>query len=172
MPSQGYHIRPAAVADLAAVRDVLVTTWHDTYDAIDGPEAVTRITDLWHSVAVLNAQLTNSRHQPSVFLVATERQTGQIVATSLAHLEPDGATVMLARLYCRPEHQRTGLGSRLLQVTLASFATARRVQLEVAPQNARAIAFYRAQGYSQVSTTQNCGEPGSGLAALIFEKTL
>jgi ribosomal protein S18 acetylase RimI-like enzyme len=59
-----------------------------------------------------------------------------------------------------------------LQVTLASFATARRVQLEVAPQNARAIAFYRAQGYSQVSTTQNCGEPGSGLAALIFEKTL
>ena len=34
-------IRPAAPADLPAVRALLVETWHDTYDALLGAERVT-----------------------------------------------------------------------------------------------------------------------------------
>jgi ribosomal protein S18 acetylase RimI-like enzyme len=169
MLSQQYDIRPATADDLTAVRAVLVTTWHDTYDAIDGPEAVTRITNIWHSIAALQTQLA----KPGIsFLVATARDTGAVVATSLASLSPDEGAVTVSRLYILPALQRSGLGQHLLKATLAGFPQATRVSLEVAPQNARAIAFYRAQGFHQVSTTQNCGEPGSGLAALIYEKTL
>jgi ribosomal protein S18 acetylase RimI-like enzyme len=161
------EIRPATLADLPAIRDVLVTTWHATYDHIDGPEAVTRITDVWHALDVLRPQI----EQPgSCFLVATTA-AGDIIATSLALLRPDG-TVSLSRLYILPEFQRGGLGSRLLAATLAPFAAAKTVTLEVAPENASAIAFYERHGFTHVAATQNCGKPGSGLAALIYQKVL
>jgi ribosomal protein S18 acetylase RimI-like enzyme len=161
------EIRPATLADLPAIREVLVTTWHATYDPIDGPEAVTRITDVWHAPDALRAQL----NQPdSCFLVA-ETVNGHIVATSLARLGPDG-NVNLSRLYILPDFQRGGLGSRMLAATLKPFASAKLVALEVAPENASAIAFYERHGFKQADHTQNCGKPGSGSAALIFHKTL
>jgi hypothetical protein len=48
------HIRSAREDDLADVRDLLVETWHDTYNALLGAEKVTRITDEWHSVESLS----------------------------------------------------------------------------------------------------------------------
>lgn len=64
-----YKIREAAPENLSSIRDILVTTWHATYDHIDGPDAVTRITNLWHAVDVLRSQL-NQPHSCS--LVATD----------------------------------------------------------------------------------------------------
>jgi hypothetical protein len=40
-------VRTAGERDLAAVRDLLVETWHATYDSIYGAERVTEITDEW-----------------------------------------------------------------------------------------------------------------------------
>ncbi len=161
-------IRPATPADLPAIRDCLVATWHATYDHIDGPEAVTRVTDVWHAVDVLARQLD----QPGYCFQLAETATGQVVATSLAMLQSDGVTVALSRLYILPAYQRVGLGSRLLRATLAPFPGAKVVSLEVAPENTAAIAFYERHGFTQVAETQNCGNPGSGIAALIYQKML
>ena len=66
-------VRTASQRDLQAVRDLLVETWHATYDAIYGPERVTAITDDWHSLPSLRRLLD----QPgSEFLVAGRRRSG------------------------------------------------------------------------------------------------
>ena len=51
-------VRSAGERDLAAVRALLVETWHATYDAIYGAERVAAITDSWHSMGSLKARLT------------------------------------------------------------------------------------------------------------------
>jgi ribosomal protein S18 acetylase RimI-like enzyme len=161
-------IRPATLADIPAIRDVLVTTWHATYDHIDGPEAVTRISDVWHAPDLLQRQVD----QPGSCFLLAETETGQVVATSLAMLQPDTTTVALSRIYILPTYQHGGLGTRLLRQTLAPFADARLITLEVAPENIAAIAFYERHGFQRVAQTQNCGNPGSGIAALIYQKVL
>ncbi|TGP80662.1 GNAT family N-acetyltransferase, partial [bacterium M00.F.Ca.ET.221.01.1.1] len=60
-------VRTAGDRDLAAVRALLVETWHATYDAIYGAERVTEITNEWHSIASLKARLVKPS---SEFLVA------------------------------------------------------------------------------------------------------
>jgi ribosomal protein S18 acetylase RimI-like enzyme len=161
-------IRPATLADIPAIRDCLVTTWHATYDHIDGPEAVTRITNVWHAAAVPQRQL----NQPGSCFLLAQTTEGQVVATSLAILRPDSTTVVLSRIYILPDHQRDGLGSRLLQGTLAPFADAKLITLEVAVENTSAIAFYLRHGLHRVLETQNGGNSASGIAALIYQKVL
>ncbi len=63
-------VRTAGDRDLAAVRALLVETWHATYDAIYGAAKVTEITDQWHSIASLRTRLTRPN---SEFLVADKR---------------------------------------------------------------------------------------------------
>ena len=60
-------IRDAEAADLPAVRALLVETWHATYDGIYGWQRVAEITNAWHSLENLKAQLGRDE---GVFLVA------------------------------------------------------------------------------------------------------
>ena len=53
MSSSGRRARE----DLTSVRDLLVETWHDTYDAIYGVERVTEITNEWHALERLAREL-------------------------------------------------------------------------------------------------------------------
>ena len=107
------HIRPARSDDLADVRDLLVETWHDTYDALLGAETVTRITDEWHSVESLLRQLDLPN---TCFLVAEEKSriVGHVFANG-QHLP----VLVLARLYVRPYCQRRGIGKALLDAAAA-----------------------------------------------------
>ncbi len=60
-------IRDAEAADLPAVRALLVETWHATYDGIYGWQRVAEITNAWHSLENLGAQLGREN---GAFLVA------------------------------------------------------------------------------------------------------
>jgi ribosomal protein S18 acetylase RimI-like enzyme len=167
-----YLIRPATAYDLPAVRDVLVATWHASYDHIFGAADVTAITDVWHALPAL----ARDAGRPGVEFLVAQTPEHAIVATSLARLtQPggaDGVTVTLSRFYILPEHQRTGLGARLLAATLAPFASAKLVTLEVDPQNAPAIAFYQRHGFRRAPATQNCGAPSPGSATLTYQRAL
>ncbi len=143
-------IRPAAQADLPAIRDLLVETWHATYDAIYGPAKVAEITGVWHSVEAL----ARSRAVAGAVFLVAERD-GACLGTSLAHPDGEGGAC-LRRLYVRPEAQGGGIGRRLLDATLASFGDVR-AWLEVEPANARAIAFYRACGFRAEREAASCG---------------
>jgi GNAT superfamily N-acetyltransferase len=156
-------IRDVAERDAPAVRDVLVATWHHTYDPIFGPEKVEEIVNAWHTGPRLTAEVG----QPNAAFLVAERE-GRAVATASAHRGDDGP-VCLNRLYVLPEEQGTGVGRRLLQVTLGRFPGAARVWLEVAPRNAAAIAFYERQGFRAEGPRASCGDRND-LASIIMAK--
>ncbi|HYF56846.1 MAG TPA: GNAT family N-acetyltransferase [Salinarimonas sp.] len=140
-------LRPAAPADLPAVRDLLTETWHATYDAIHGAAKVAEVTAAWHSVEALERSL----HAPGAVFLVAERD-GVLVGTSLAAPDGEGGAC-LRRLYVRPGAQGTGVGRCLLDATLAPFREVP-AWLEVEPGNARAVAFYERHGFAR--------EPGQG----------
>lgn len=141
MTPDGLIIRDAQPADLPAVRGLLVETWHATYDGIYGWQRVAEITNAWHSLENLSAQLGRDS---GAFLVALVGE--EIIATSSARLERDHAA-LLTRLYVLPRYQGIGVGRTLLQVTLACFPQAPVARLEVESQNEPAIAFYERMGF-------------------------
>ncbi|MER8967487.1 GNAT family N-acetyltransferase [Mesorhizobium sp. M0159] len=157
-------VRTAGERDLAAVRALLIETWHATYDAIYGAARVTEITDEWHSIAALKARLTRPN---SEFLLADDGKS--IGGMAFAAATTDPAIVMLNQLYVHPAWQRQGIGQALLDEIEASFPEARTLRVEVEEANAPAIAFYRARGFLPAGNTADCGG-ASGLPALVLEK--
>jgi ribosomal protein S18 acetylase RimI-like enzyme len=135
------QVRPAVSADLELVRQVLVETWHDTYDPLLGRDRVTEITARWHSVPALAAQYGAG---DTAFLVAEAE--GRIVGHAFVDFRrPPVARLM--RLYVLPAWQRRGIGARLLAVGLESRPGIERVALDVEVYNAKAVNFYRGQGF-------------------------
>jgi ribosomal protein S18 acetylase RimI-like enzyme len=159
-------VRTAGERDLAAIRALLVETWHATYDAIYGAERVTEITDDWHSIASLKARLNRPN---SEFLVADDGK--RIGGMAFAAATTDAKIVLLNQLYVLPACQRQGIGQALLDEVEASFPEANTLRVEVEEANKPAVAFYRATGFLPAGKTADCGG-GSGLPALIFEKQL
>lgn len=160
-------VRTAGQNDLPAIRALLVEAWHATYDGLYGVEKVTAITDDWHSIAALKARLAEPGGE---FVVADDGV--EIAGMAFAKADPDGKTVELSQLYVRPGRQGQGIGGLLLDEIIESFPDAGRVRLEVEPANARAIAFYRTQGFVETGRTENCGRGQSGIPALILERVL
>lgn len=158
-------VRTASERDLQAVRDLLVETWHDTYDAIYGVKRVTGITDDWHSLASLKRRLDQPNGE---FLVADDGK--RLGGMAYASADTMGKTVMLHQLYVLPAFQGRGIGGMLLDEIIESFPDATLFRLEVEEANARAIGFYAAQGFEQAGRTANCGAEQSGIPALIFER--
>ncbi len=159
-------IRAAQVDELSSIQRLLVETWHDTYDAIYEVARVNEITSQWHSLQNLNKQIAQAG---TVFLVL--EQDTEIKATSFASCSEHGE-IMLHRLYVLPQHHGQGIGAGLLSATVAAFATARLVRLEVEPENTKAIAFYKRHGFAIVGTAADCGVVGSQIKAIIMEKQL
>ncbi len=137
-------IRHALPSDLAAIRDCLVETWHSTYDQIYGIEEVTRITDSWHAINVLQSQLQKAGN---VCLVA--EIDGQLCGTSLLELKSLQSATLL-RLYVRPTYQRQSIGLTLLLETLKAVPPSATVQLQVARPNSLAAKFYEKNGFVRV----------------------
>ena len=133
--------RPATPADVPAIRRLLVETWHATYDHILGAERVTAITDDWHREERLVLAVDRPDHR---FLVA--EADGNILGTASSTLGPAGL-LSLDRLYVRPDVQRAGVGTLLLAAAVSGWPGLRRIDLQVEPRNAPAIAFYRRHGF-------------------------
>ncbi|MEW6632842.1 MAG: GNAT family N-acetyltransferase [Pseudomonadota bacterium] len=135
-------VRTAGERDLAAIRVLLVETWHATYDAIYGVERVTEITDKWHSVASLRSRLTRPN---SEFLVADDGT--RLGGVAFAESSDDGGQVTLKQLYVLPGLQGRGIGGMLLDEVIESFPEASTIRLEVEEKNTKAVAFYEANGF-------------------------
>ncbi|RST85527.1 GNAT family N-acetyltransferase [Aquibium carbonis] len=158
-------IRTAGPHDLPAIRDLLVETWHATYDDLYGADRVTEITNDWHSLRALKARLDKPDAE---FVVADDGS--EIAGMAFASAAGDGKTLTLSQLYVRPGRQGQGIGGMLLDEIIESFPDAERVRLEVDPANAKAITFYRTQGFVEIGRTENCGKDQSGIPALILER--
>jgi ribosomal protein S18 acetylase RimI-like enzyme len=159
-------VRTAGERDLAAVRTLLVETWHATYDAIYGAAKVTEITDEWHSIASLRSRLTRPN---SEFLVADDGK--RIGGMAFAAATADAKVILLNQLYVHPDCQRRGIGQALLDEVETSFPEARTLRVEVEEANGAAIAFYRSKGFLPVSAAADTHET-SRPTTLSFEKLL
>ena len=134
-------IRPATLDDIGQVRNLLVATWHDTYDSLLGVERVTETTNQWHALDVLAAQAARPN---TSFLVAS--RNGESVGHAFA-LEQDGDVLLLSRLYVLPNRQRQGIGEGLLRAAVRRHPGTKRVQLVVEARNTKALAFYGRRGF-------------------------
>ena len=160
-----FFVRTAMERDLPRIHEILEDTWHATYDAIYGEEKVNEIVATWHAPERLKARLTLPG---SEFLVA---DNGEIVG-GVAFATQKDKTIHLHQLYVHPDFQGGKTGLHLMIEIENSFMDADKVELEVEPENERAIEFYKNYGFKVVGETQNCGEEASGIRALIMEKSI
>lgn len=165
-------LRPAVLADIPALREMLVATWHATYDATLGVEKVNEIAATWHSIDKLTAELAEAEANPAANALLVACDAGALVGTASAHLSACGQ-MELARLYVAPERQGTGIGKALLRAAIARFPGARTARLEVEPRNAQAIAFYARHGFVAVSSGSACGgDTKAAVEHLVMEAPL
>ncbi|MAM11302.1 MAG: GNAT family N-acetyltransferase [Rhizobiaceae bacterium] len=163
-----FFVRTAMETDIPAVCALLSETWHATYDEILGPEKVETIINNWLSH---EAVLRRLRRPHGEFLVA---DSGTMIG-GMAFAAPDkdnAEIVNLSQLYVLPGCQRQGIGEQLFAEIETCFPNAKRLALEVVPQNAPAIRFYEAHGLREVGRHDECGAPGSGIPAIRMEKDL
>jgi GNAT superfamily N-acetyltransferase len=158
MASADTSLRPAKLADAAALRAILLDTFESTWrpNVKDAAAAAFLIED---------RPLAYVGEKGLQFLVA-ERE-GAVVG--FVHWEGD----FVHALHVRSDHARQGVGARLMdhaeaQMKQAGCASAR---LETDTFNARSQAFYAARGYVEAGRYPD-EEWNSGLTTLLLVKAL
>ena len=163
-----YFVRTASARDLEKVRVLLHETWHATYDSLYGAAKVDEIHAAWHSTAALKTRLEK---KDSEFVVADDgKEIGGIGYAALS--EETAKVAVLYMLYVHPSAQRQGVGRDIFAELETCFPDADRMRVEVEPENAPAIAFYKSLGFDQVGRNENDGPKQSGLPTLVFERAL
>nr|WP_252192908.1 GNAT family N-acetyltransferase [Rhizobium sp. CSW-27] len=163
-----FFVRTATEQDVDAIREVLVETWHATYDAFYGEAKVNELIAAWHRPATIRASIGK---RDGEFLVADDgRQIGGVGYAVMS--DTMTKTALLRQLYVRPAFQGEGIGRDIFAELETCFPDAEIMRLEVEPRNVRAIAFYTRLGFVEVDRTKHCGAEGSGIEAIIMEKPL
>jgi ribosomal protein S18 acetylase RimI-like enzyme len=144
-------IRKAELEDIPQIRAVGSASWRATYTDIFPDAFIENALDQWWSEASFQSSIPNAA---ACNLVA--EQDGQIVGTLLGTINPgEEGQVHLFRLYIHPDHVGQGTGKQLWQAYLQHLAPGvKRVDLEVEPQNARAIQFYTRLGFKETGTNE------------------
>ena len=132
------NVRPATAADV---------------DALAGLESDLFGSDAW-SRASVGAEVAAGR-----VLVADDEGIAGYVVTLAA-----GDVLDLMRIAVRPDRRRHGLAHALLEAAW----TDRRMLLEVSERNAGAIAFYAAEGFTEIARRDRYYRDGS--AAVVMER--
>ena len=134
-------LRAATDEDVAAVRAL--------EEAAFGPDA-------WSERSV-REELTGERRQA---VVACDPDVVGFAVTALA-----GDTVDLQRIVVHPSHRRRGLARRLLAAVSPADA---RLLLEVSARNDAALAFYAAEGFTELARRAHYYRDGSD--AVVMER--
>ncbi|MPZ14529.1 MAG: GNAT family N-acetyltransferase [Chloroflexi bacterium] len=158
------QIERAAVKDVLTIKDVLSETWHDTYASLLPDSAIETITSQWHAPKLLAEQMQN----PDIYF-AIARDEGEIAGVITARKQED--VIFVGRLYVRPQCQRRGIGTQLLEASYRAFPAVQRARLTVEAQNLKGVAFYRKQGFRE--TARMFEEvAGARLENVVMERSL
>jgi ribosomal-protein-alanine N-acetyltransferase len=125
----------------------------DDVDALAALEAALFGADAWSRISV-GAEVTAGR-----VLVAEDDAVAGYVVTLAA-----GDALDLMRIAVRPDRRRRGLAHTLLEAA----STARRMLLEVSERNEGAIAFYAAEGFTEIARRDRYYRDGS--AAVVMQR--
>ncbi|MEO0635787.1 MAG: N-acetyltransferase [Pseudomonadota bacterium] len=160
-----FFIRSATEADLPRVQALLKDSWMRTYAQHEGEEKIREVSDEWHSMSRLKAQLNQPR---SEFILADD---GETIGGMGYALQTDQSIAELKQLHVSPETQGQGVGSDILSELETSFPGVTTLRLDVHPQNASAIAWYAKRGYRKYGEADQCGGEFD-LPAVLMEKRL
>lgn len=142
-------IRKADLEDIPQIRAVGLASWQATYTGIFPDAFIENVLEQWWSDTSFQHSIPNA----AVCTLVAE-QDGHIVGTLTGTVNPrEEGQVHLFRLYIHPDHVGQGIGKQVWQVYLQHLAPGvTRVDLEVEPQNARAIQFYTRLGFEETGT--------------------
>ena len=155
--SGAVRIRDARVDDAADMGRMMVATWLSAHRGHIPPGAWQRRRDQWTPEVsacgwerVLRARDAAPDRTRACYLVA-EDEHGAIIAiaaAAAAERDPTGSVGEVGSLYVRPDHQRRGLGRRLVQRLAACLADMGYGSLHIAvvTANLEARGFYEALG--------------------------
>lgn len=167
-------LRPATAADLASLRALATQVFLDTY-ATDGIRAaVAREVEQAFSFAALQAELERADSRILLAEHAEHLVAFAQLGVGVGHaLVGDATATELARLYVQAPFQRRGVGRRLLAAAeaLARAEGSATLWLTAWVGNARALAFYRSQGYRELGSTIHTFED-EGFENRLFAKPL
>jgi len=137
-------VRPARVADAAAISEVHDAAWREAYQGIIPALALARMIErrgpAWWARALART---------TVLVLRADNRVVGYASLGLARQSQDGAVMgLINEFYLMPEYQGVGLGKRLFKEALATFRRLghERAVLRVLAENERAIAFYKRLG--------------------------
>ncbi len=136
-------VRKAKPSDASAVQKLLRETWLDTYGNYLSQATLDEVYRNWQNVEFLTRQIENPDFY---FPVAVENEAVLGIATARSS---EGMIVMF-RLYVHPDHQRKGIGERLLGEVIQHFLDKEKVQLHVEVLNQKGQSFYKKHGFKEL----------------------
>lgn len=144
-------IRKATLEDIPQIRAVGSASWRATYTGIFPDAFIENALEQWWSEASFQQSIP---HAAVCNLVA--EQDGHLVGMLMGTVEPhEEGQVHLFKLYIHPDHFAQGIGKQLWQGYRQHLASGvKRVDLEVEPQNARAIQFYTRLGFQETGISE------------------
>jgi ribosomal protein S18 acetylase RimI-like enzyme len=145
-------IRKPDLEDVPQIRAVGSASWRATYTGIFPDAFIENVLEQWWSEANFQRSIPNAA---ACHLVA--ERDGQIIGTLMGTVDPgEEGQVHLFRLYIHPDHVGQGIGKQLWQAYLQHLAPeVKRVDLEVEPQNTRAIQFYARLGFQETGINED-----------------
>lgn len=133
----------ATPSDADHIAQLLRESWEATYGSFLTPDDLSAVAQEWHHPDGLRRQMSN----PRVGFLLARTDTGTLVGVATVERSDDGKTVSVLRLYVLPGYQGQGIGSRLLNRSLAIFPNAHRTELQVAARNPEGLSFWTKRGF-------------------------
>lgn len=134
-------IRAIGVADRAALLDHWSATWRATYSSAHGAAVVERMIA---AVAADLAVMLPGTGERGLAAVLGERIVGTAVFVER------GRIAHLWGMYVRPQAQRCGIGTALMERVARSIAAAELVEVRALETSPWAIAFWRRLGFDEI----------------------
>ena len=140
------HIREMKKHDIDRVRSIAHATWRDTYSQF----IPIYIQDKVLKDAYSDEEMER-RFNHSLNLVA--ELDNKIVGYAFFSGDLTSTDVYLESIYIHPDHQREGIGSRLIEFGLTKYAHPNNLTLTVYRHNS-SITFYEKEGFEMIKETE------------------
>lgn len=136
------QIRPATEADIPLLRDLAQRIWRECYPGIITPEQIEFMLGWMYSEDEIRRQFNAGI--PWEIVTLNDTPVGY-----LSWQREDDGRVKISKLYVLPQHQRRGIGARMLDHISAQARAlgAHAMWMQVNKRNERAIAAYLKAGF-------------------------
>lgn len=156
MDQTPFLVRTASEADAKNLSAMMIASWRESYSALIAPTKLNHICDNWLSSKQFEERIAD---QNACNLLAV--CNGRIVGHSYV-LPKDKNSLLVAYLYVLKQHAGRGIGTTLLNSSVACFPGTSHIELGVLRDNHAAIEFYKAFGFFEAGPEpKQIDEPAS-----------